>query len=127
MSQFNKYYASYAQYGTTTTFTSVGRSLEVFFLESQRDAWVDQDEVVDGEHFREPVNLRQATAILKKCDHYTVHEPDRTQWTVTKADLHPLGLPIGRSLYDLGSRVISLEEQQELEEGLQPPETSAGS
>ena len=87
MTQFTKYYASYSRYGTTTTFSSVGRTLEVFFLEDQRDAWVAADEPRDGEQFREAVTLRQAGSILTIAGIYTVHEPDGTTWTVAKEDL----------------------------------------
>lgn len=110
--QYNKFYASYSQYGTTTTFNSVGRTLEVFFAELQRDAWVAADRPKDGERHREAVTLRQAGAILRHCDAYTIHEPDGSTWSVCRADLPESSAGLGQTLLNLASRTISVSEQQ---------------
>lgn len=116
MQQFVKYFASYSQYGTTTTFGSVGRTLEIFFDEEQRDAWVAEDEPVDGEEYRQEATLRQATAILRRTDRYTVHEPDGSTWQVTLAELTEPGMTLAKTLFDLESRQMSIAEQNEIEQ-----------
>lgn len=115
MEQFTKYYASYSEYGTTTTFGSVGRTLEVFFLEDQRDEWVEADEMKDDEPHREVVTLRQAGAILQVNGQYTVHEPDGTTWVFTKDDVEDPDMPLNYTLLQLASKVMPLEEQVEIE------------
>ncbi|MGI6545867.1 MAG: hypothetical protein ACOX2M_05445 [Fastidiosipilaceae bacterium] len=115
MSQYTKYYASFSEYGTTTTFGSVGRTLEVFFLEDQRDKWVEEDVPADGEQFREPVTLRQAGAILTINDFYTVHEPDGSTWVVAREDILDPDIQLPQTLLTLASKVLPLEEQDALE------------
>lgn len=124
--QYNKFYASYSQYGTTATFNSIGRTLEVFFVESQRDAWVAADRAKGGDRCREAVTLRQASAILRHCDAYTVHEPDGTVWAVRRSELSEAGAGLGQTLLDLASRTISVSEQQAASASAEPPSDSGG-
>ncbi|MGI6078175.1 MAG: hypothetical protein ACOYCB_08435 [Fastidiosipilaceae bacterium] len=125
MEQFTKYYGSYSQYGTTTTFSSVGRTLEVFFLEDQRDAWIAEDQPVDGESYREAATLRQASAILRKTDFYTVHEPDGTTWQVSEKDIVDPDVELGSTLFDLESKQMTLDEQIQIEQKKQEEREAA--
>ncbi|HHX37807.1 MAG TPA: hypothetical protein GX717_07495, partial [Clostridiaceae bacterium] len=107
------------------TFSSVGRTLEVFFLEDQRDAWIAEDEPVDGQNFREAATLRQASAILRKTNFYTVHEPDGTTWQVSEKDITDPDIQLGNTLFDLESKQLTLEEQIEIEQRKQEEREAA--
>ncbi len=82
-----KYFASYSRYGVSTTYNSVGRTLEVFFDRDQRNLWVKADPERLSMPKRQAINLRQACTILSKSSSYTVHERDGSAYVIQACDV----------------------------------------